>query len=247
MHILGIQFRQSAYAQEQEQTCIGRCIADAATVTYLSALDDTVSWADPEALVAGYDAVILGGSGDFDFDGGRALDDPARTVSDTFLQRLAPLLDHIMAHDVPTLGICYGHQLIGAWAGVPITCDTAQKKTGTYSVRCTEAGRADQLFGTLPQEIQAQYGHKDAMGTVPAGSTLLMEGGPQCCVPALRYTPHVYTVQFHPELAAADMIERLKNSPGYLPDGVQAEDLIRDDPAANALISSFVTEVVTKR
>lgn len=211
---------------------------------FLDACDERELWHEPREILRDVSGVILGGSGEFDFDGGRAADDPSRTMSQTFLARLTPLLDYVFDHDIPTFGICYGHQLIGAYAGVSIWNDPKQKKTGTFAVcPCAETVH-DPVFGSLTEPILTQYGHKDSLASVPSSAVLLMEGE-QCQVAALRYQQHIYTTQFHPELTAADMIERLQNAVGYLPEGVAAEEIIKDDERSNALLRSFVDKVIT--
>ena len=66
-----------------------------------------------------------------------------------------------------------------------------------------------------------------------------MEGGEECKVSALQYKNNIVTTQFHPELTFADIVERMKNSPGYLPEGVVLEDMYTDDVDANTLLKNF--------
>lgn len=243
--ILVIQFRTSGENRKEEMTCLRRCMSDTAALTSVSALDTSVPWHDPELVLSSYDGVVLGGSGDFDFDGGRAEGDPARRTSYEFLERLSPLCAHVFATDTPTFGICYGHQLIAAWTGAQVRHDPVQQKTGTYLVSRTALGEQDGVFETLPDTIHAQYGHKDSVCDVPQQSVLLMDGGERCRAAALRYHTAIYTTQFHPELRGVDMINRLNRTPGYIPEGVSAEEVVVDDPHGEMICRRFVTEVVT--
>lgn len=107
--IIVIQFRLRNNTVALEQQSIVREIRSDVALDFHSALDGTLSWNDPKTLLLGYSGVIFGGSGDFDFDGGRLDQDQAKTRSYQMLEQLRPLLDYIFKHDVPTLGICYGH------------------------------------------------------------------------------------------------------------------------------------------
>ncbi len=102
------------------------------------------------------------------------------------------------------------------------------------------------LLRDLPDEFDAYYGHKDVLDRVPQGATLLMKGGEECKVPALQYKKNIYTVQFHPELNYTDMLERMKGSSGYLPEGVELETLYKKDICSNTILRNFATLVASR-
>lgn len=237
--ILGIQFRRNPTSIEQEQACIVRETGVYADVTFLSALDESIDWSEPSAILTGYHGVVLGGSGEFDFDGNRSEDDPDRQISYHILERLTPLFRYLFDADIPTLGICYGHQLLGAFAGAQVYYDEAQKKSRSHEVKLMVDKHDYFLFSDLPDSFQAHYGHKDVLDRVPEGAVLLMNGGDECKVSALKYKENIYTVQFHPELTFDDMIARIENSPGYLPEGVLAEEVFKQDPDSNKILRNF--------
>lgn len=237
--ILGIQFRENQNSVTQEQACINREIDESAAVSYLSALDESVAWNDPRTIMDGYDGVVLGGSGEFDFDGNRSDDDPVKQTSRDFLERLRAVFLYIFEHDIPTLGICYGHQILGAFAGAQVQYSATEKKSRSHEVKLLVDKNEHFLFVDLPDSFQAHYGHKDVLSRVPEGAKLLMNGGDQCKVSALQYKKNIYTTQFHPELNFGDMVERIQNSPGYLPEGVLAEEVFSDDPDSNKILQNF--------
>lgn len=205
---------------------------------FKNALDASIPWNMPEQIIEDAAGVIFGGSGEYDFDGGRAMEDPARSTSQAILTQVTPLLEYIFQNAIPTLGICYGHQIIGEWRGGNVSCDPTQKKTGSHEVLLTDAGKSDPLFTGMPDAFIAQYGHKDSLTTLPKGAELIATGA-QCKYSGLRYGPKMYTFQFHPELTAQDVSRKLLLSPGYLPEGVEPTDVIKASPEASTLIPRF--------
>ncbi len=132
--------------------------------------------------------------------------------------------------------------MVGEALGVRVLHDPSQKKMGSYPVTLTQEGKRDALFHDLPETFVGQYGHKDSLSSVPAQAVLLANSD-ICRVSALRYGARVYTTQFHPELTAEDMKRRLKNSPGYLPEGVDVDSIIKPSPESSSLVARFVERV----
>jgi GMP synthase (glutamine-hydrolysing) len=237
--ILVIQSRRRPEILAEEQAEYARATTGAATLVFKNSLDETEPWDSPEILLGDAKAVIIGGSGDLDFDGGREDGHEVRVTSKNLVRRLTPFINHLFAHDIPTLGICYGHQIIGEYSGTRVFHDTKQNKVGTFLVSLTDEGKTDPLFSTLPPIFQAQYGHKDSLESVPTGAALLAKGE-RCRTSALRYGRSIYTTQFHPELTAEDARWKLANSPGYLPEDVSVDSLVKESPEASALIPNFI-------
>lgn len=243
MKILIIQSRFRAEMIDAEQSEYRRAIGDRAEISFISTLDAALAWQEPETLLAGFDAVIIGGSGEYDLHGGRDGADPARLTAHEILKRVSHLIDHVIEHQIPILGICFGHQLIADTRAGAVTHDHVQKKVGSFAVQLTDEGKKDELFSALPESFVAQYGHKDSVTALPAGATLLASS-PQCFFSALRYGPKAYTVQFHPELTAKDVYWKLEHSPGYLPEGVDINSVVKDSPDASRIIPLFIERIV---
>lgn len=227
-------------AERQEYT---RSIGNAAEVSFASTLDLALQWKDPKKILDRYDGVILGGSGEFDLHGGRTADDPARMTARQIVDRIRTFVDYVLANDISILGICFGHQLIAEMHGGKVTNDHEQKKVGTYEVSLTEEGMQDRLFSSLPKDFTAQYGHKDSVTSLPTGATLLAVG-PACKFSVLRYGPRAYTTQFHPELTAKDVYWKLEHSPGYLPEGIDVGDMVKESTEASRIIPLFIERIV---
>jgi GMP synthase (glutamine-hydrolysing) len=236
--ILVIQFRSRPEMVLAEQGEYTRAAKGKADVTFISALDEMLAWDNPAQILLGYGGVIFGGSGEYDLHSDTDPDArmaPARQL----LERVTPLIRYILEQDVPMLGICFGHQLIGEVREGKVNSDPEQAKVGSFDVALTPEGEQDVLFSSLPHMFIGQYGHHNSLSSMPEGATLLASS-PKCKFSALRYGAHVYTMQFHPELTADDVRWKLANSPGYLPEGNSLEEIIKPSLEASSLIPSFI-------
>jgi GMP synthase-like glutamine amidotransferase len=241
--ILLIQSRQEPGSIEAEQASYRNAFSGAAQLDPLSVLDEKLAWTTPNEILQGYGGVIFGGSGDFDINGGRMKSDPARLMAMIIFTRLRMFISDILAQDMPALAICFGHQLVAQMKGGDVEADPAQGKVGTHEVRLTPEGKKDKLFASLPESFLAQYAHRDSVTEQPVDAVLLASGS-SCRFSALRYGENVYTMQFHPEITAANFIARLKAGNGYLPEGVAAESIVRESPDAMAIIPAWLSRVV---
>ncbi len=243
--ILLIQFRLRSITCQLEYDSIARELGGGVRVIAMSAL--VVSdWVGvmTDMNIAG---VILGGSGDFDFDGGRANDDPARAQSRQFVQVLSPLLAYLFTNTVPLFGICYGHQLVGAWQGVSVVHDVTQQKMRSHLVTQISSTATHPLCVGLPSQFYAHYGHTDVLSGVPPGASLVMTGGDVCQISAVAYSDRQITTQFHPELTIADLRLRIDATAGYLPEGSLLEELFVEDDASHQLLRNFAMMVMESR
>lgn len=108
------------------------------------------------------------------------------------------LLDEVVARDFPFLGACYGVGTLGTHQGAVVD-RTYGEPVGPMTIRLTDAGREDQLFGSLPQTFDVLLGHKEAIRELPEHAVRLA-ASPTCPVQAFRIGRNVYATQFHPEL-----------------------------------------------
>lgn len=234
--ILVIQSRTDTARIESEQVAFRRSVDGVADMSFLSSLDPTLSSSTPEELFSGIDGVILGGSGDFDFDGGRPEGDPVRKGAREILERLRPFITYALEKDLPIFGVCFGHQLMAEALGVDVKNDKQQEKHGTYDVSLTPEGHADKLFCSLPDTFAAQYNHSDSVMALPEGATLLANNG-NCKHSVLRYGQSAYSAQFHPERTLADLKHdaRFKDKP------------IAESPEAATILRLWVERIVSAR
>jgi GMP synthase (glutamine-hydrolysing) len=104
-------------------------------------------------------------------------------------------------HDIPTLGICYGHQLLADALGGTVGVNPRGREIGTIAVELTEEGQRDRLLSSIAAEPRFQATHLEAVLTLPPGAVRLAQSEQD---PNQAYrVGSAWGVQFHPEFDAA--------------------------------------------
>jgi len=144
---------------------------------------------DPLPGLAGYDGfVVLGGPMGAN-DGDRH----------SWLDPVKELVREACAVQLPTLGICLGHQLVAAALGGTVTVDPHGQQVGLLEVGWTADARADRLFGPLASPRRGVQWNDDIVAELPAGATALAVTD-RDELQVARYAPLVWGVQLHPEV-----------------------------------------------
>jgi GMP synthase-like glutamine amidotransferase len=139
----------------------------------------------PEATM--YDAVIAFGGSQHIY----AVDDYPY-----FLQERA-LIQTIIEHEIPFLGICLGGQLLSDVLGGKVRKHT-MTEIGFFDVELTEEGKKDPLFVGLPGYQKVYHWHEDTFA-LPEGALLLARSD-NTENQAFRYGSKAYGLQYHIEL-----------------------------------------------
>ncbi|MBI2589968.1 hypothetical protein HYW32_03045 [Candidatus Berkelbacteria bacterium] len=205
MRILLIQCRTDA-SQAHEQYCVQTHAGQ--SVKTLTVVNPIIEPGSVQAAGFDYDAVILGGSGEFQ------LSRPTPELG-CALDELCPILDQILERELPFLGMCFGHQILAWHLGMPVEENHEESQIGSFEVSLSENGQADPIFQGIPATFIAQHGHKDCVMRLPLNATHLASGA-RHCNDGYRIGSRAYGLQFHPELTLDDLIERLKLYPSYL-------------------------------
>ncbi len=105
--------------------------------------------------------------------------------------------------ELPTLGICLGHQLAATALGGASIRNPRGQQIGLLDVGFVEASADDALLGPLSgtprRAVQWNY---DVVDPLPEGATVLART-PDGEVQAARYGPAMWGVQLHPEVDEA--------------------------------------------
>ncbi len=246
VRILVIQFRTDDSGIDAEKASLTRVLGNDAALVFKNALRNEVDWNSPSDELEGFDGVILPGSAELFFDGGHHEEYEGRIIANRTAELAKPFVAYLIAQDFPTLGICFGHQLLAVASGSKVRYSNVEGKTGTMRIGIDKAGEEDVLFKGLPKNFFGQYVHKDAVADVPPNAVLLASNKDRCRCAALRYAPHVYSVQFHPERSRKDCVEGLGRYAGYLPKGAIPEELFSDTTDSERILHNFVALVETK-
>ncbi len=99
---------------------------------------------------------------------------------------------------VPTLGVCFGHQLVGHAFGGRVRENPNGWEVGTVEVELTAEGRSDRLFDGLPARLCVNQSHQDEVSQL--GQARRLAGGAHTATQAIAVGEHVRGVQFHPEM-----------------------------------------------
>lgn len=144
--------------------------------------------------------------------------------------------------EVPLLGICYGHQLLGRAMGGRVDFHPKGKEVGTVEIRKSTPCSADPLFDKVPQQFPVHATHAQSVLTLPPGAALLAEND---------FEPHhafrigrcAWGVQFHPEYDSNIMRDYVSKQEDSLTkagqDVAKLLHQVRETPAANGLLSHF--------
>jgi len=109
------------------------------------------------------------------------------------------ILENIIEHEIPTFGICFGHQLIHAVLGGKILRNPLGMEIGISTIQITVEGMADPYFrGNQPGKMTVYQSHTDMVLDVAKNVTPLAWND-FSQYQATRYKHFIYTVQFHPE------------------------------------------------
>lgn len=165
-----------------------------------------------------------------------------------WLPAVRELIRSAAEREVPTLGICLGHQLCAVALGGDIEVNPNGRQLGLYDVGWTAEAVDDELLGGLTTPRRAMHWNDDVVAVLPAGARRLAtaSGGE---VQAVRYASTVWGIQWHPEVDD-DVVAHWAND-GTLPETEKAlvlDDLVRSradlDRAWRPLATRFA-ELVT--
>ncbi len=185
-----------------------------------------------------YSGIIVGG-------GPSNVSDEEATKPDyqkRFESELNQLFDAVFHHDLPYLGSCYGLGALIRYTGGRVSKDKYFEAVGTTLVKLNAAGKKDPLMQGLPEAFSAFCGHKEASQNVPNGGVLLGSSA-DCPVQMVRFQQNIYAVQFHCELDAKGLADRIRyyRHHGYFePDAADA--LIEKTKSMQAEIPQLILQ-----
>lgn len=173
------------------------------------------------------DAVIISGS-------------PASVTDELpWMRKAEEQLQRLVKTETPVLGICFGHQLLASALGGKVAVNPRGREMG--SVRLTVT-KSDDVIGPAGA-FSVNATHVDSVVALSPGAQVLAhtEQEPHA---ALRFTPNVWGVQFHPEIdgwAMAEYFEarkKLLHAEGF--DLDTALSVVADTPVGADIVVRFL-------
>lgn len=218
----------------QEIACFAHAIGcEKEAIQILDLLNERVT----EEALRDFDAVLIGGSGDYS----------AAGESDWLKQSLEDLC---LLREIkkPTFASCWGFQALARALGGRCINDPQHAELGTINLKLTSEGKQDPLFGELSEDFIAQAGHEDHVVELPPGATLLASSE---MVKNQAFTfedAPIYCTQFHPELDRKSLVDRIAAYPQYVERiaGTTVEKFsqhCRDTPETRNLLKRFASLV----
>ena len=117
-----------------------------------------------------------------------------------WMERAAERLRELVVREVPLLGICFGHQLLGHALGGAVAPNPRGREMGTVE---QTAWRSDPVFGEAGTQ-RVNTTHVDSIVRLPRGAEVVASTALEPHS-AVRFGQHAFGVQFHPEIDGAVM------------------------------------------
>ena len=170
---------------------------------------------------------------------------PASVTSrDAWILDAEESLRAFVASGAPTLGICFGHQLLAQALGGNVVKNPRGREIGTVELEVVEA---DALFGEAPRRLRVNMSHMDTAERLPDGArvlgrTRLDSNG------AVRFGERAWGVQFHPEFDGGIVRGYIEARRELIAnEGIDLESLLSEDaPESAELLRRFARLVATE-
>ena len=116
-----------------------------------------------------------------------------------YLDGMKRVIENIIEHKIPTLGICFGHQVINKILGGEVITNPLGPEIGVSKIQLTIDGIIDPIFKELSGgKIKVYSSHVDVVSKIGDG-VISLAWNEQTQFQATRYGNFIYTLQFHPE------------------------------------------------
>lgn len=115
-----------------------------------------------------------------------------------WMENTKEFLKECIKSQIPTLGICFGHQLLAYALGGKIGYNQNGLEIGGAKISLTKKGKLDELFLGFDDEFKAHVSHFQSIIDLPKDVDILAFNSHEK-IHAFRYGKNTYGVQFHPE------------------------------------------------
>jgi GMP synthase (glutamine-hydrolysing) len=157
-------------------------------------------------------------------------------------ERTAEWLVRTVNKGLPTLGICYGHQLLAYALGGEVGDNPRGLEFGTVELDLTPQAEGDALLGSLQTGSRVQVSHLQSVLCLPPGASRLASSAMEANL-AFAVGSCAWGVQFHPEFDAEVVATYIHHFREELRNQDQDPDQLvaacRDTPDSRNLLRRF--------
>ena len=133
-----------------------------------------------------------------------------------YLEDEVHFLRSALQANIPIIGFCLGAQLLGEALGAPAE-RSPYKEIGIFPIALTQEGLLDPLLKGLRSTFPVAHWHGDMPGLTENAFVLAKSEG--CPRQIVRYLPHAYGFQCHPEMTLQGAQDLIENCPDdFTPD-----------------------------
>jgi GMP synthase (glutamine-hydrolysing) len=149
-----------------------------------------------------------------------------------WLGAVKQLITDAVAAEVPTLGVCLGHQLIAVALGGRSEPNAAGQQVGLYDVGWADAATDDELMSVVASPRRGVQWNTDVVTELPDGSVVLAQT-PAGENQVARFAPAAWGVQLHPEVDRAVLASwAAGDRDDHLEKGIDQEAVLAEVDAA---------------
>ena len=126
------------------------------------------------------------------------------TAPEPWMEAAIELIRSAYRRRTPLLGVCFGHQLIGAAFGGSVVRNPAGWQLASRAIDLNERGQSDPLFAGLPALLDVNLSHEDIVvgeTLAPANGIEILASNAKATVAAVAAGPTIRGIQFHPEFS----------------------------------------------
>lgn len=185
----------------------------------------------PLPILASYAGVIITGS------------HAMATDCEPWSERLLPYVKSLHDNAIPTLGVCYGHQLIAKALGGEIGFHPDGPQAGSTAITLTDAGTQDQLLGLSPGTFKVNAGNSQRITKLPDGAVVLAANDFEPHQ-AIGFGEKMWGLQFHPEFNRSVTSVYIDRTAEILKNHGREAKVIKDScidtPESQGILRSFV-------